>query len=310
MSEPPITRRAAHGSRAQSGTPTRVVIHDEEYRTGPDSAEAIASYFSTQGSGGSAHYVVDSNSEQHCVPDAVQAWHAPPNDRSIGIEQDGYAHYSAAEWDTPGARATIARTAARTAELCRRFGIPVRWIYPSDLLAGAHGITDHDNVSVAWHQSDHNDPGPSYPREKFIALVGAAYGQLGNVKAFQTSRGLPADGDPGIKTVLALGDWLVENWGGAKPTPVPSPPPIAGGNRFAKEPTLKSGATGQAVKDFQNAINVVQPGRLSADGSYGPNCVQACKDFQSFFKVTGGADGICGAATWAALDGALDMKGK
>jgi N-acetyl-anhydromuramyl-L-alanine amidase AmpD len=308
MSEPPITRRAAHGSRPQSGTPIRVVIHDEEYRTGPDSAEAIASYFASQGAGGSAHYCVDSNSEQHCVPDGVQAWHAPPNDRSIGIEQDGYSHYTAAEWDTAGARGTIARCAARTAELCRRYKIPIRWIYPADLHAGAHGLTDHDNVSQAWHQSDHNDPGRSFPRGKFLELVQSGYNTLGDVRGFQRTHGLLPDGDAGVKTIHVLGDSLIQSWSGRRPPP--PPPPLAGGNRFAQEPTIQDGSSGTPVRDFQNAINVVQPGRLAVDGEFGAASARACRDFQAFWKISGGADGICGPATWAALDGVLDMKGK
>jgi N-acetyl-anhydromuramyl-L-alanine amidase AmpD len=187
---------------------TRVVIHDEEMPERPTTAEDCAAYFASSSSGGSAHYITDNDSEQHCVPDRRVAWHAPPNSGSIGIEQSGYARQSRAEWLDDYSRRNIARTAARTAELCVRYGIPVRRLSVADLTAGARGICGHVDVSRAWGQSDHGDPGPNFPWDVFMSLVREGVNRLDGeaaVRAFQQQRGLTVDGDPGLQTVLSLG---------------------------------------------------------------------------------------------------------
>jgi hypothetical protein len=58
--------------------------------------------------------------------------------------------------------------------VCDRHGIPVRWVRAVGLLRGARGITGHAEVSRAFHKSDHWDPGPAFPVERFVELVRAA----------------------------------------------------------------------------------------------------------------------------------------
>lgn len=169
--EMPITIRASHDGGSAQDFVSRVVIHDEEFPVSDTSAESVANYFASPAQPYQAHYVVDANSTEHCVPEHRTAAHAPPNQGSIGIEQDGYARFSLAEWQTPGSQGTIARCAALTREICDRWGIPLVWLTPADLSAGLRGITSHANVTAAFHQSTHTDPGPSYPIEQFMALV-------------------------------------------------------------------------------------------------------------------------------------------
>jgi hypothetical protein len=68
----------------------------------------------------------------------------------------------------------LGRAATLVADVCRRRVIPVRWLVASDLLAGRHGITGHVEVSKAYGKSDHWDPGPGFPVERFLGLVRAA----------------------------------------------------------------------------------------------------------------------------------------
>lgn len=56
-------------------------------------------------------------------------------------------------------------------------------------------------------------------------------------------------------------------------------------------PTIKSGSTGDAVKQWQKIIGV------TADGSFGPNTVAKTKEWQTAHKLV--ADGIVGPATWS-----------
>jgi len=41
----------------------------------------------------------------------------------------------------------------------------------ADLKAGRRGVCGHTDVTDAWHQSDHDDPGPWFPWDKFMAVV-------------------------------------------------------------------------------------------------------------------------------------------
>lgn len=320
MSEPPITLFAGSYSHTSNGYINRVVIHDEEYDTGPDSAEAVAHYFHylAPNAYASCHYVVDQNSEQHCVPEVLVAYHAPPNAGSIGIEQDGYAHYSITQWRTPGAWATICRAAARTAELCIRYALPVVWLTSNDLVAGKRGITSHLNVSQAYRQSDHTDPGLQYPATDLIELVKLGVAMLADVKALQRDSGLTVDGIAGIVTITKLGD-LLYRASTAPPAP-PSP-----NNRFAGYPVIRLGArdpylvganTPKApVQALQNTLNILldmesrtNPHRLNPDGQFGAATNNVLRTWQARTYLT--VDGIAGPQTWALLDYELDAKGR
>lgn len=77
------------------------------------------------------------------------------------------------------------------------------------------------------------------------------------------------------------------------------------GNRFAGEPVVRLGSSGQAVKDLQNAF--IRLGyRLIADGAFGPQTQSLVMALQGFFKLT--RDGVVGPQTWATLDMCLDAK--
>jgi N-acetyl-anhydromuramyl-L-alanine amidase AmpD len=165
------TAAPGHGD---NGVITRVVLHDEEYPVSDTSAESIAAFFTHNG-GVAAHYVVDANSIQHCVPENQIAWHAPPNAGSVGIEHDGYVHFTAADWAKPGSQATLKRSAILTASICARHSIPVVFLSIDDLRNGKHGITYHAYVSKAFGQSDHSDPGVNFPIAQYLAWVKEAY---------------------------------------------------------------------------------------------------------------------------------------
>lgn len=192
MTEPPVTIRAKFSSfsAGDNMTPNRVVIHatcpNVGYPTAsaPGSAASTARYFAGGSAGGSAHYVVDGGDEQHCVPDNTVAFHAPPNARSIGIEicSEGGTYplsYTREQWLSPQVWPAVLKAAARTAELCTRFSIPTVKINSTDLLAGAHGVCGHVDVSQAWHQSTHSDPGPQFPWPEFMAAVNGASSGIG-----------------------------------------------------------------------------------------------------------------------------------
>ncbi len=182
MAEPPITIRARYSSFApgDNADPTRVVIHATSPGTlgyprasAAGTALSTARYFASAAAGGSAHYIVDiSDDEQHCVPDNTIAYHAPPNERSLGVEICAETTYIREQWLSPQVWPAVLHAASRTAELCGRFRIPIVHIGPAQLQAGARGICGHIDVTNAFHQTNHTDPGPNFPWAEFLAAVG------------------------------------------------------------------------------------------------------------------------------------------
>lgn len=149
-----------------------VVVHTMEIAERPDAAEACARWFQAPESEVSAHYCVDADSIVQCVLDQDIAWHARGgNANSVGIELAGFARQEPGEWNDAASRAVLDRAARLTARLCGRYGIPVVWLSADDLLAGRRGVTGHVQVSEAYGRSDHWDPGPAFPVERFLALV-------------------------------------------------------------------------------------------------------------------------------------------
>jgi N-acetyl-anhydromuramyl-L-alanine amidase AmpD len=151
-----------------------VVIHTMEIAERPDAAEICARWFKTPVSRVSAHYCVDADSVIQCVREKDIAWHARGgNTNSIGVELAGFASQTRRDWADPYSAAVLDRAANLVADVCRRRRIPVRWVVADDLVAGRRGLTGHNEVSEAFEQSDHWDPGDGCPVEAFVDRVRA-----------------------------------------------------------------------------------------------------------------------------------------
>lgn len=160
--------------RVNPGRPLRlIVIHDMEAPEGPATAENCAQYFAGPSAGGSAHYCVDQDSIVQCVKEADQAAHAPgANTDGIGIELAGYARFSTDEWLAEPSHSTLALAAQLARDISARTGIPPRWLSDDEVRNGAKGMTTHAAISRIYRQSDHSDPGPNFPADEFMRLVG------------------------------------------------------------------------------------------------------------------------------------------
>lgn len=184
---PPYLGPAAHITPGHNKPIDRVVIHMTVSPCVPGGARATARYFNGSSAGGSAHYIVDPAEVIQDVHDDSIAWHAPPNPHSLGIELCGYPSSTTEDawmvprdqrhgsvpvwrWLAKDHRAMLNLAAELTAELCLAYGVPIVFLSARDLVAGKHGITTHANVSAAWHQSTHWDPGV-WPTRLFMRRV-------------------------------------------------------------------------------------------------------------------------------------------
>lgn len=150
----------------------RIVIHGTVSPCRVGGAKSIARYFSHTTRNASAHYVVDPRYIYQCVNDWDIAWHAPPNAHTIGVELCDPQAGPDSRWDDANHQAMLGLAADLVSQLCAAYGPAEVWLMPDDLLAGEHGITDHENVSYAWGQTSHVDPGWSVERsDQFVARV-------------------------------------------------------------------------------------------------------------------------------------------
>jgi N-acetylmuramoyl-L-alanine amidase CwlA len=150
----------------------RIVLHSTVSPCEAGGARRIAAYFRSEDARGSAHYVVDPAETVQAAYDSLVCWHAPPNPHSLGIEMCEYPRPYPGRWSGPKHRAMLRRAAQLTAQLCLAYDVPPKFLSVAELRSGHKGITTHANVSKAFHQSTHWDPG-WWPRRRFMRMVRA-----------------------------------------------------------------------------------------------------------------------------------------
>lgn len=186
---PPYLGPPAHHSGDGNKPIHRVVIHSAVMPCEPGRARQLAAMNRTGATAGSWHYATDPREVVQCSYDSVVCWHAPPNPNSLGIEMADTPGKRPAtvklrrlmvwRWAGSNHRAMLELTAELTAELCAAYSIPARFLTPRQLRAGERGITTHNNVSRAWRQSTHWDPG-WWPRRRFMRKVRRHVERIGN----------------------------------------------------------------------------------------------------------------------------------
>lgn len=186
---PKTTPVLTHGGREVLVVPARyftvahrkkvdwLVLHTAEVDGRPGMARQVARYFNAMldGRKASAHYVVDGSDQDsiaRCVPEEHVAWHAPgANSRGIGIEFCARAAWTADDWWTPYAERMLLAAAELSAQVAKRWELPLEAVDAQGLAAGRRGITTHAAVTAAFNRSTHTDPGPAFPLDRFMELV-------------------------------------------------------------------------------------------------------------------------------------------
>lgn len=154
-----------------------IVIHSMENAEATSTAENVAKWFSGSAAPqASAHFCIDSDSIVQCVRDVDVAWHAPgANQYGIGLEHAGYAKQTREQWLDPFSISMLKLSAKLTAELCKKWNIPIKYIDRNGLKNGEKGITTHNEVTQAFKKSTHTDPGKGFPMDLYIQWVQEAF---------------------------------------------------------------------------------------------------------------------------------------
>jgi hypothetical protein len=139
-----------------------IVIHATD-NTASDEAEA--NYAETRPDHTSAHFYSDEDSVIQALDTSHIAYGCFPtgNSRSVQFEISGRSNELT--------DASLRRVAPVVARACAEWGIPIRKVSATDLVNGVKGICGHIDVTNAWHQGDHTDPGQYFPWSTFIAYV-------------------------------------------------------------------------------------------------------------------------------------------
>jgi N-acetylmuramoyl-L-alanine amidase len=154
-----------------------IVLHATDGHEGPDKAEDVARMFAgVLAKPRSCHFVADSDSLVQCVPAMLTAWHCghTGNMRCEGLELCGFARQTPAEWLDALSLPMLNLAARHVAERCRALSIAPVFVDRAGLRQGLRGITTHAEVSLAWQESTHTDPGRGFPLRAFIDAVRAA----------------------------------------------------------------------------------------------------------------------------------------
>ncbi|MFT4125067.1 MAG: N-acetylmuramoyl-L-alanine amidase [Gordonia sp. (in: high G+C Gram-positive bacteria)] len=104
------------------------------------------------------------------VADTRQAWAAMATGNRIGLHLclEGYAAWSRSQWLAKGADG-LEGLAHDLADYHTRFAIPLVRLTAAQVRAGVRGVCTHADISAAFGESDHTDPGTGFPLDLVIA---------------------------------------------------------------------------------------------------------------------------------------------
>jgi len=167
---PPFVAARWHGG---AQTPRRIVMHSTVSPCVPGGEKNIAHFFATESTPTSAHYCVSPSGVVQMVGDHTVAYHCGYNQDSIGIELCDMPDANNIErWKDANHQAMLEHAVDLVARLCLAYSIRPWFVGVVGLKLGRGGVTTHANMSDAFKQSTHWDPG-AWPRKTFMKAVRA-----------------------------------------------------------------------------------------------------------------------------------------
>lgn len=156
---------------------TTVYIHDAEYPEIDGGARGVARYFQHPDKPSSAHICVDNKEIIQCVMDNDIAYAAGhhANQTGVHIEIIGYGKQTLKEWLDWYSIAALALAADATAQYCLKYSLPPEKLSVVQVQRGNKGVAGHVDATNAFHESDHQDPGPNFPWGYFMQSVNNFY---------------------------------------------------------------------------------------------------------------------------------------
>lgn len=263
----------AWNSGRASGQPTLITIHTTEGSAHGTSAEDGAAYDQRRTDGTSAHYYVDSNSVIQCVRTTDRANTARANGNARGIHYELCGRSGSIDWAGPYAQAMLKLAAKQAARDAKRHGIPVRKLSAAQVRDGLKGFCGHVDITNAWHQSDHTDPGPKFPWSQFLGYVNQHMGTDPDTAA----------GGRKVTFVEISGDLPVLKQGDDEAS-------VPGGTNW--------------IKRAQAILSWMAPGELEVDGEYGKKTSAAVKAVMAEIPDRSSSNGtVIGEPEWRKLFG-------
>jgi hypothetical protein len=167
-----VEPRAWNRGRA-AGQPSLIVIHTTESAEGLKGAENGAAFDARREDGTSTHYHHDQDTTVQCVrtTDRANTAKGTGNQRGIHHELSGKAAQDLSQWHDEASRGTLRNAARQCARDAKRWNIPVRHLTVSQVRSGEKGFCGHVDITNAFHESDHTDPGKAFPWTEFLGLV-------------------------------------------------------------------------------------------------------------------------------------------
>lgn len=153
-----------------------IVIHCTAGAEGRKKAEDVAEMFRTLSIGDkkrSAHAVIDTDSIVQCVPWDSEAWAAGEqgNKRGEHFEFTGQSTQTTDEWYDALSLPMLQLGARLIADRCAARGLPPVFVPAEKLKLYEPGITTHCELTKAFGESTHTDPGPGFPMDHFVRAV-------------------------------------------------------------------------------------------------------------------------------------------
>jgi len=149
-----------------------VIMHSTEGSESARAAEDGNAYDARRTDGTSCHVFIDRDTVVQEVnsENRAHAALAIGNNRGYQVELCGRAAQTAQQWRDAGSGSGLELAAKHVAYVCRKHGIPPRWVTRADVEARRPGLMTHKNVTD-WLDGTHTDPGPHFPYAWFAGRV-------------------------------------------------------------------------------------------------------------------------------------------